>query len=111
DLLATEHQDVGDAVHDDADHTSGQVQDDHHGLLVVFHRAHAEFHAKVHDGHDHPAQVGDALDEFGNIGDAGDRIGVIAADLLNLQDVDSVLFHAQREDQKLLTFAVHLLFG
>src|SRR5690606_6593309 len=47
----------------------------------------------------HPAQVGDALHEGRHIGDACHRLGIVAADFLNLEDIDAVFLIGQREHQ------------
>ena len=65
-----------------------------------------ELDAHVHDGDDDAAQVHDALDEVGRIGDAGH--GFVAADFLNLQNIDAVFFLAQGEGEKFVSVAVGL---
>src|SRR5690606_10717641 len=63
DLLRLERQHVGNRIHHRAHHASMHVKHNHHGEVVVRNRAAVELYAKVHHGHDHPAQVHHALDE------------------------------------------------
>ena len=95
DLLRFQRGHVGDAVHHHADHAVGDVEDDHHGGLVIGNVAQFEFDAHVHDRDDDAAQIDHALDEFGRVGDGGD--GFVAAYLLHLEDVDAIFLAAQRE--------------
>ena len=99
DLLAGERQHVGHAVDHDADHPLADVEDDDDGELVVVRAADAELDPQVDDGDDDAAQVDDALDEGRGVGDGGDRI--VAADLLDLEDVDPVLLVAEAEGEVL----------
>ena len=83
------------------------VQDDHDGLVVVLDAAQMELDAHVDDRHDDAAQIDHAFDELRRIGDA--RHVVVAADFLHLENVDAVLFGAEREDEEFLTAGVCLL--
>ncbi|CAM2148965.1 hypothetical protein PT2222_200130 [Paraburkholderia tropica] len=107
DLVGLQREHVGHAVHHHAHHAMRDVQDDHDGLVVVLDTAQVKLDAHVHDRHDDAAQIDHALDEIGRVGDARDAL--VAADFLDLENVDAVLFRAQREDEELLTACVGLL--
>jgi hypothetical protein len=66
-----------------------------------------ELDAHVDDRHDDAAQIDHAFDELRRIGDT--RHVVVAADFLHLENVDAVLFGAEREDEEFLTAGVCLL--
>jgi energy-coupling factor transporter ATP-binding protein EcfA2 len=89
DLLGSERDDVGNAVDDHPDHALRDVENDHDGKIVVVRVLEAEFEPHVDDRDDDAPQVDDAFDELGRIRDSANRIA--AADLLDFEDVDSVL--------------------
>src|SRR5690606_12170598 len=95
DLLGGQRYDVGDAVDHDAHDTVFHVEDDHHGEAVVARFLQAQLQPQVDHRHDGAAEVDHALDVFRRVGDAGDR--VVAADLLDLEDVDAVVLVAEGE--------------
>ncbi len=77
-----------------------QIQHDHHGVVVVLDVRLGKLHAQIDNRHDDAAQIGDALDKLRRVGDARDLI--VAADLLHLKNIDTVLFVSQRKYQELL---------
>jgi hypothetical protein len=106
-IWSVQRQHVRHAVHHHPDHAMRDVQDDHHRLVVVLDAAQMELDAHVDDRHDDAAQIDHALDEIRRVRDA--RHVVVAANFLHLQNVDAVLFRAEREDEKFLTAGVCLL--
>src|SRR6185312_3984184 len=90
---------VGDAVHDNADHARGELEDHDHGEGIVARIGHVELEPHVDHGDDHSPQVHHALQVRGRGGNRGHLL--VAADLLDLQDVDRVLLLADHEDQHL----------
>src|SRR5690606_26806649 len=98
-LRRLQHQDVGHTVHHHTHNTRLEVQDDHDGLVVVFDILKVELDAHVHNGHDDAAQIGHPLDERGNVGNTRDALAVIAANLLNFQDINAVFLCGKRKDK------------
>ena len=80
------------AIHHDTYHALPQIQNDHHGVVVVVNVALAELHAQVHDWHNDATQVSDTFNKRRRVSDAGNL--VVTTDFLHFQDIDAVLFIA-----------------
>src|SRR5690606_38687242 len=102
DLAWLQHEHVGHAVDHHAHHPRLEVEYHHHGLMVVFDVGQVELDAHVDDRHDDTTQVRDTLHKGRHVGDAGHRLGIVAADLLNLENIDAVFLVGEREDQVFL---------
>jgi hypothetical protein len=99
DLRMTEREHVTDRINNHPDHAPADVQNDDDGQIVVLRRLQGEFQSQVKDRRDATAQVDHAFDENGRIGNTG--WGLIRADLVDLQNVDAILFRGQPENQEL----------
>src|SRR6056297_2589786 len=97
-LFGLERRHVGHGIDDHADDAAADVEDDHHGELVVGGFPEVEADAHVDDRDDHAAHVDDTLQEGRRVGDLGHR--VIAADLLHVKDVQAVFFLAKTKCQE-----------
>ena len=91
-LIRGQRKHVRHAIHHDPHHALPQIQDDHHGVVVVVNVALAELHAQIHDGHNDATQIGDTFNKRRRVSDAGNL--VVTTDFLHFQDIDAVLFIA-----------------